>query len=430
MTRKRTTATTMRQSARPRRNGAASVELRRARYRGAERYERNRTGAIAADPGSRGGFRPGDAPRVRLRRAVAFALLLAATQPPVLAARIKDIARFEGVRGNQLVGYGLVVGLNGSGDGSQSAFTPQSLANMLRRLGIVVDPDKVRVKNVAAAMVTADVPPFSRAGRTLDVTVSSIGDAKSISGGTLLMTPLRGPDGVVYASAQGQVSVGGAFSASAGGATAQRNHPTAGRIPSGAYLEKDVVFSLASKDRMRLLINDPDFTTAARIEQALNRTLGEGTAKAEDSGGVLVRLPQDRPDGAVEFLAMVEDVAVEPDSPARLVFNEKTGTVVMGADLKISRVAISHGNLSVQVETEVNVSQPEPFSKTGQTVVTEQPTIHAREEPARVLVLDRGASIGDLVNDLNKIGATARDMMAIFQAIRAAGALQAEIIVQ
>jgi len=195
------------------------------------------------------------------------------------------------------------------------------------------------------------------------------------------MTPLRGPDDVVYASAQGQVSDGGG------------------------------VFSLASKDRLQLLINDPDFTTAARIEQALNRTPGEGTAKAEDSGGVVVRLPQDRPDGAVESLAMGEDVEVEPDSPARLVFNEKTGTVVMGADLRISRVAISHRNLSVQVETEVNVQQP-------------------MEEPDRVLVLDRGASIGDLVNDLNKIGATARDMIAIFQAIRAAGALQAEIIVQ
>lgn len=365
-----------------------------------------------------------------MRKALVFALLVAVTQPHVLAARIKDIASFEGVRGNQLVGYGLVVGLNGSGDGSQSAFTPQSLANMLRRLGVVVDADKVRVKNVAAVMVTAEVPPFARSGRAIDVTVSSIGDSKSLSGGTLLMTPLRGPDGVVYASAQGQVSVGGAFSASAGGATAQRNHPTAGRIPSGAFLERDVVFSLASHDKLRLLLHDPDFTTAARIERALNSAFGEGTAKAEDSGGVMVRIRETAPDGSVEFLSRVEDVGVEPDAPARLVFNEKTGTVVMGADLRISRVAISHGNLSIQVDTDVQVSQPEPFSDKGQTVVTEQPTIHAKEEPARILVLDQGTSIGELVNGLNKIGATARDMIAIFQAIRAAGALQAEIVVQ
>ena len=378
-------------------------------------------------------------PRPKLTRGVwkrwtspgmALALATLCASGPAEAARIKDIASFEGVRGNQLVGYGLVVGLNGTGDGSQSAFTPQSLANMLRRLGIVVEPEKVRVKNVAAVMVTAEVPPFSRSGRAVDVTVSSIGDAKSLSGGTLLLTPLRGPDGAVYASAQGSVSVGGAFSASAGGATAQRNHPTAGRIPSGAFLERDVVFALGGRQEMRLLLKDPDFTTAARMERALNGVFGAGTARAEDSGGVMLRMPGAEGRGPVEFLAQVEDLTVEPDAPARLVFNEKTGTVVMGADLRISRVAIAHGNLSVEVETDVAVSQPERFSPKGETVVTEQPTIHAKEEAARVLVLDEGASIGDLVNGLNRIGATARDMIAIFQAIRAAGALQAEIIVQ
>ena len=362
--------------------------------------------------------------------AIALAAIVFAGLPAAFGARVKDLVKFEGVRGNQLVGYGLVVGLNGSGDGNQSVFTPQSIANMLRRLGVVVDATKVRVKNTAAVMLTAEVPPFARAGRTLDVTVASIGDAKSLAGGTLILTPLKGPDGLVYASAQGQVSVGGAFSASAGGASSTRNHPTAGRIPSGAYLERDVVYALGSKPAMRLLLNDPDFTTAARIERAVNEKLGSGTAHAEDSGGVLVKMPSGDEGETVGFLSRIEDVSVDPDAPARLVFNEKTGTVVMGADLRISRVAISHGDLSVQVETEVNVSQPAPFAKKGDTVTTEQPTITAKEEPARVLVLDEGASIADLVKGLNRIGATARDMIAIFQAIHAAGALQAEIIVQ
>ena len=347
--------------------------------------------------------------------------------------RIKDIADVEGVRDNQLVGYGLVVGLNGTGDKLDSAvFTRQSLIGMLERLGVNTrdQESKLQTKNVAAVMVTAAVPPFSRSGRELDVTVSSIGDAKSLSGGTLLLTPLRGPDGLVYASAQGAVSVGGAFSASSGGASVQRNHPTAGRIPMGAFLERDVVFALGGRHEMRLLLKDPDFTTAARMEHALNGVFGAGTAHAEDSGGVMVKIPGSEGGSSVEFLARVEDLSVEPDAPARLVFNEKTGTVVMGADLRISRVAISHGNLSVQVETDIAVSQPEQFSTKGETVVTDQPTIRVKEEPARVLILEEGASIGDLVNGLNRIGATARDMIAIFQAIHAAGALQAEIIVQ
>jgi flagellar P-ring protein precursor FlgI len=365
-----------------------------------------------------------------LPAALVFAAISSACIDGALAARVKDLVKFEGVRGNQLVGYGLVVGLNGTGDGNQSVFTPLSIANMLRRLGVVVDPAKVRVKNTAAVMISAEVPPFARAGRTLDVTVSSIGDAKSIAGGTLILTPLKGPDGQVYASAQGSVSVGGSFSASAGGASATRNHPTAGRIPSGAFLERDVVFDLGSRPAIRLLLNDPDFTTAARIERAVNEKIGSGTAHAEDSGGVLVKFPAGEDAGTVGFLSRIEDIAVDPDSPARLVFNEKTGTVVMGADLRISRVAISHGELSVQVESETIVSQPMPDSKKGETVVTDQPTITAKEEPARVLVLDEGASIADLVKGLNRIGATSRDMIAIFQAIRAAGALQAEIIVQ
>ncbi len=345
------------------------------------------------------------------------------------AARIKDIAGVEGVRANQLVGYGLVVGLNGTGDGTQSTFTPQSIANMLKRLGVEMDPARIRVKNVAAVMVTADAPPFARAGRSLDVTVSSMGDAKSLAGGTLLLTPLRGPDGATYASAQGSVSVGGAFSASAGGSSVQRNHPTAGRIPSGGRIERDIVFSLPAQGEIRLLLHDPDFTTATRVEHAVNDAIGEGTARAEDSGGVILRIPPDSPGGPVEFLSRVEELSVEPDAPARLVFNERTGTVVLGADLRISRVAISHGSLSVRVDTETRVSQPEPFSE-GKTVTTEQPQIEVAEDPARVLILDDGASIADLVNGLNRIGATARDMIAIFQAIRAAGALRAEIIIQ
>lgn len=363
-------------------------------------------------------------------RLLVLIVLLPAWVPPAGASRIKDLASLEGIRENQLVGYGLVVGLNGTGDGSQAAFTPQAIANLLRRLGSEVPASRIRVKNTAAVMVTAIIPPFARAGRNLDVTVSSLGDATSLSGGTLLMMPLLGPDGAVYASAQGQVSVGGSFSASAGGSSVQRNHPTAGRIPSGALLERNVVLDLGGRSQERILLNDPDFMTAARVEAALNAAFGAGTARAEDAGGVVVRIPADAEGGAVGFLSRVEDVEVVPDVRARLVFNEKTGTVVLGADLKISRVAISHGNLTVNVETDVHVSQPLPLSKGGQTEVVKQPFVEAQEEPARVLVLDQGATISDLVNGLNRIGATARDMMAIFQAIRAAGALQAEIIVQ
>lgn len=362
--------------------------------------------------------------------ALLAAILVATAAPlPARASRIKDLASIEGVRENQLVGYGLVVGLNGSGDGNQAVFTPQAIANLLRRLGTEIPAARIRVKNTAAVLVTAKIPPFARAGRALDITVSSLGDASSLQGGVLLMTPLIGPDGVVYASAQGSVSVGGAFSASSGGASTQRNHPTAGRIPSGALLERDVVFDLASQSVHRILLDDPDFTTAARLEAAVNDAFGPGTARAQDAGGVTFRIPPDAPEGPVAFLARLEELEVEPDVRARLVFNERTGTVVMGADLRISRVAISHGSLSVKVETEVRVSQPEAFSQ-GKTEVTEQPFVEAREEPARILVLDRGATIGDLVNGLNRIGATARDMIAIFQAIRAAGALQAEVVVQ
>lgn len=360
---------------------------------------------------------------------VLLPLLACLSAPLARGARIKDIASLEGVRNNQLVGYGLVVGLNGTGDGNQSVFTFQSLTNTLRRLGILVDPARVKVKNVAAVFVTAEIPPFARAGRSVDVNVSSVGDAKSLLGGTLLLTPLRGPDGNVYATAQGQVSVGGSFSASAGGSSAQRNHPTAGRIPSGALVEREAVYALASHTEHRLLLKEPDFTTASRVEQAINEAFGPGTAHAEDSGGVTVHVPAEGAQGTVAFLARLEELGVDPDVPARLVFNEKTGTVVMGADLKVSRVAISHGSLNIKVETDVAVSQPAPFSQ-GDTKVIEQPDVEAREEPAHVVVLDEGATIGDLVGALNRIGATSRDMIAIFQAIRSAGALQAEIVVQ
>jgi flagellar P-ring protein precursor FlgI len=345
------------------------------------------------------------------------------------AARIKDLAMLEGARENSLVGYGLVVGLAGTGDGNQAVFTPQSIANMLRRLGMDVPAGRVRVKNAAAVMVTARVPPFSRPGRLLDVTVSSVGDATSLQGGTLLLTPLLGPDGAVYGGAQGPVSIGGAHAASSGGSRVQKNHPTAGRVPGGAMLEREIAFDLAARREHRLLLTDPDFTTAARIEGAVNAAFGDGTARAIDAGGVAIAVPLESSSQPVAFLSRLEDLEVEPAVRARLVFNEKTGTVVMGADLRISQVAIAHGSMSVNIETDVEVSQPAPWGH-GDTVVTEQPFVEAREEPASVLVLERGATIGDLVNGLNEIGATARDMMAIFQAIRAAGALQAEIVIQ
>lgn len=356
-----------------------------------------------------------------------FGLLLLLLPSLALAARLKDLVNVEGVRVNKLIGYGLVVGLAGTGDGDQTKFTVQSIVNMLERFGIKVDRKQVKLKNAAAVMVTAELPPFVRPGQRLDVTVSSIGDAKSLQGGTLLLTPLKGPDGKVYALAQGAVSLGG-FAAGGAAGGVQKNHPTVGRIPGGAVVEKDVPVSINSKTELRLSFRDVDFTTVARAAEAINAYLNGAFAFALDGRTISLKVPPKYQGQVVKLLAEIGELAVSPDTPARVVIDERTGTVVMGENVRISRVAVAHGNLSVTIRERPQVSQPPPFS-TGETVVTPETEIVAKEEAARIVVIEEGVSIGELVRALNAVGATPRDLIAIFQAIKAAGALQAELII-
>jgi len=366
----------------------------------------------------------------KLHRSCLFLLLLLIPLllPDVTsAARIKDVARLEGVRDNQLVGYGLVIGLNGSGDSNSTQFTVQSLVNMMERLGVTVNPDKVKVDNVAAVIVTAELPPFAKAGSSIDVLVSSIGDADSLAGGSLLMTPLKGPDGQIYAVAQGPLIVGSlAFGGKA--AKVQKNHPTVGRLPGGAMVEREVAFDFAPGESLRYQLNDPDFTTASRITTAINGYFKASLASPVDSGSLKVDIPENYQDRAIEFIATIEGLAVSPDSIARIVVNEKTGTIVMGEGVRLATVAVSHGNLNLVISESAEVSQPNPLSE-GQTVAVPQTQITASEDGGELVVLPMGVSIGDVAQALNAIGATPRDLIAIFQAIKASGALHAELVV-
>jgi flagellar P-ring protein precursor FlgI len=346
--------------------------------------------------------------------------------PPAGAARIKDIAEFQGVRPNPIIGYGIVVGLQGTGDSAATLFANRSLAGILSKLGIVVDPNVVQVTNVAAAMVTADLPPFARVGEALDVTVSSIGDSTNLQGGTLLATPLLGVDGQVYALAQGAVSIGG-FAASTGqGDRVQNNHPTVARIPRGALVERELELRLDGREAIRLVLHQKDFTTAARVAVELNREMGNGTAIASDAGTIDVTIPDGQRANPIPFLARVEDTEVEPDRPAVVVLNERTGTVVMGSEVRIAAVAISHGNLSIRISSRTAVSQPAPFAEVGTTVEFENDEIVVQEQGSNLVVV-QGVTISELVRALNSIGASPRDLIAILQAMRAAGALQAQL---
>ncbi len=352
--------------------------------------------------------------------------VLSAPESPLLAAsRIKDIAFFEGVRDNQIVGYGLVVGLNGSGDRRQTFFSTQTLTNMLERSGITVPADQIRVKNIAAVMVTANLPPFIRRGSRLDVTVSSIGDAESIQGGVLIMTPLRAANGEVYVTAQGQVALGG-FSASAAGSRAQTNHPTVGKIMDGGLVEREVPVNIAGKTELTLVLRESDFTTAMRAVRAVNETAGADVARAVDGRSIAIRIPEQYAGRVVEFLSLIENTTMDVDFKARVVVNERTGTIVMGKDVRITAVSIIHGSLSLQVGTTFEVSQPPAFSK-GQTTVVPETTLSVREEKGRTVSLGAGANVEEVVRALNSIGAGPRDVIAILQAIKAAGALQAEL---
>jgi flagellar P-ring protein precursor FlgI len=337
---------------------------------------------------------------------------------------IRDITTVEGVRDNPVLGYGMIVGLKGTGDRQQTVFTTQTLTNILQRMGVQA-PTSIRVNNVAAVFVTANLPPFAGPGTRLDVTVSSIGDAKSIEGGLLLLTPLYGADGRVYGAAQGAVTVGG-YNAGGGGNSKQVNHPTVGRIPGGGLVERETAVDLRTAKRLSLMLSDPDFTTASHIADAINLEFGKPVAAAVDGRKIDIDTAASGNSGIPALLSRVENLAVEVRRRARVVVNERTGTVVMGQDVRLGAVSILHGNFSIEIATTFTVSQPEGLSG-GQTAVVPQPSVSAQETAARRIELTEGARVEQLVNGLQTIGATARDVISILQAIKAAGALEAEL---
>lgn len=373
----------------------------------------------------------------RTRRTLAAALTAAALlAAPLLAgagdaaaqSRIKDIVDVEGVRDNMLIGYGLVVGLNGTGDSLDSAvFTQESLIGMLERLGVNARDDNLDADNVAAVMVTATLPPFARQGSRIDVNVSALGDADSLLGGLLLVTPLLGADGEVYAVAQGSVAVGG-FSAQGAAETVVKGVPTAGRIANGAIIEREIPFALESMQQVKLALRNPDFTTARRVSRAINAFIGVEASRVLDPSTVQVNLPDSYDGRLVEMLTDIEQLRVEPDLMAKVVIDEQSGVIVMGENVRISRVAIAQGNLTIRITETPQVSQPQPFSNTGQTVEVPRTDIQVDEQSDRRLgVLETGVSLQELVNGLNALGVGPRDMITILQAIKASGALQAEI---
>lgn len=342
------------------------------------------------------------------------------------ASRLKELVSIEGVRDNQLVGYGLVVGLNGTGDRKQTMFSAQSLTNMLQRMGVTVNPTTITVKNTAAVMVTGSLPAFAQPGLKIDVTASSIGDAANLQGGLLILTSLKGADGQVYAVAQGSVVTGG-FVAGRGGANQTLNHPTAGRIPEGATVERGSPLPDLST-HLKLQMRDMDFTTAARIAAALNKTFGpeKPIARADNGRTISIAIPPEWASRPADFVASLENLTVESDRPSRVVINERTGTIVMGKNVRVAAVAIMHGNLSVEVQTTLLVSQPGPFSS-GTTQVVPQDKVAVTEEKSKNVILKEGATVEDLVRALNAIGSTPRDIIAILQSLRAAGALDCEV---
>ncbi len=347
------------------------------------------------------------------------------------AERIKDLASIAGVRENQLVGYGLVVGLPGSGDQTtQTQFTVQSLRNMLNNLGLTIPPGiEPQLQNVAAVMVHASLPPFSRPGQTIDVTVSSIGNARGLRGGSLLMTPLRGADGEVYAMAQGNLVVGGFGAQGADGSSVVVNVPTAGRIPNGATVEREVPSPFAAMENILLQLNAPDFGTARNMTDTLNTIFGADTAMALDGSTVRVRAPLD--EGArVPFVAALQDVQVQPSAAAaRVIVNSRTGTVVIGAEVRIAPAAITHGNLTVTVAENVTASQPGAFARRGETAILQDSTVQIQEDNNGMFLFSSGASLDDLVRAVNDVGAAPGDLVAILEALKQVGALRAELIV-
>lgn len=367
-----------------------------------------------------------------MQASVGMALLLATlaahavlAEDTVRKALIRDITSVEGVRENPVLGYGIVVGLKGTGDKQQTLFTTQTLANVLQRMGVQVPPGSIQIHNVAAVFVTATLPAFASPGTQLDVTVSSAGDAKSLEGGVLLLTPLYAADGKVYGAAQGPLTLGG-YSAGGSGNSKQLNHPTVGRIPNGGLVERDSSLDLRKLEKVSLLLSDANFSTAEEVASAINREFGKSVARAADSRRVDIDAAASGAADLPALLARVENLPVEVRRRARVVVNERTGTVVLGKDVRLGAVSILHGNLSIEVATEFSVSQPNPLAQ-GETKVVAQPSVAAEEAPARTIALTEGASVEQLVTGLLRIGATARDVIAILQAIKAAGALEADL---
>jgi len=362
-------------------------------------------------------------PHTLLAALAAFMILIPVQ---LQAERIKDIADIEGVRGNALIGYGLIVGLNGTGDsGTSSPFTINSITSLLERLGVNVRADisKMKPKNIAAVMVTTELPAFARPGQQLDVTVSSIGDAKSLRGGTLLVTPLLGGNGKPYAVAQGGLSIGG-FAASGKGGSTTKNHPTAGRIPNGARVEKAAPHGLyPDQDHVILTLRRPDFTTARSMQNAINAKLGEGMARATDSGTIKV---WNSKGNAIELIADLEQLNIPIDHQAIVIVDERTGTIVMGQEVRIDTVAVAHGDITVSITESPEVSQPNAFGG-GETATVDRTAVDVDEEKAKLVVLPKQVSLSELVTALNAVGATPSDLMAVLQAIKAAGALHAEL---
>ncbi len=367
---------------------------------------------------------------IALGAALLVAATLGHTETVRQLARIKDIATIEGIRDNQLVGYGLVVGLNGTGDSSQTVFPAQTLISALERMGVTVpqtgskSANNMQVKNMAAVFVVATLPPFSRPGYKMDVTVSSAADSRSLEGGVLLMTPLFGPDGQIYAQAQGALVLGGYMAASAGNAKLS-NHPTTGRIPDGALVERPVPFDLKQMHMINVILNDADFHTAEQMAASINKVLGAARAHAVDSRRVEITATSNEDMAAL--LDKVEGSEVDVYPRARVVVNERTGTVVIGGKVRLQPVSILHGGLSVNVVSVNEVSQPNPFSSTGTTKVVQQTSVQAQDKPVNRITLKEGATVEDLVQELQRTGAGARDVISILQAMKAAGALEADL---
>jgi len=353
--------------------------------------------------------------------------LLGSAWPSAAQTRVKDVAALDGYRSTPLLGYGLVVGLNKTGDKRQTVFTAQSLASMLEKLGVGVDGSAIKIENTAAVLVTAELPPFARQGARLDVTAASVGDARSLQGGILLATALRGPDGATYALAQGPLSIGG-FGGGKSGNSVQVNHLTVGRVPGGGMVETSQRTTIKAADEILLTLKEADYGTAHRLADVISADLGNSAAKAVDPGTVSIKVPAVYRDSVPDLIARIEPLRVDVDAPARVVINERTGTVVIGSDVRIGRAAVAHGNLSVRISTKFEVSQPNPLAQ-GQTAVVPQEKVDVSEGAAQLVALPEGVTLDAVVRALNGLGATPRDIIAIMQALKAAGALRADLVI-